>query len=101
MHAVRTCRDTLLPPGLNGLTAVVARYSMRCIFQRLSIKYKDADAAAQFDQVGCQAHCSSLSDFISSHMCRHGVYTVTPFYSRLQCCTLNSKNTLSCLELVL
>jgi hypothetical protein len=44
-------RDTMLPPGMSGLSAAVARYSMRAIFNRLVNKYKEADAAAQVDQV--------------------------------------------------
>ncbi|WIA08115.1 hypothetical protein OEZ85_007573 [Tetradesmus obliquus] len=43
--------DSMLPPGLSGLSLVVARYSVRCIFQRLATKYKQDDAAAQADQV--------------------------------------------------
>lgn len=73
------CRDSMLPPGLSGLSLVVARYSVRCIFQRLATKYKQDDAAAQADQVCLQAyHTLNLCTFQTRlwYCCKS--YTVVP-----------------------
>lgn len=57
--------DSMLPPGLSGLSLVVARYSVRCIFQRLATKYKQDDAAAQADQVA--ADLAAAAAAIAAH----------------------------------
>uniref|UniRef100_A0A383VMC5 GST N-terminal domain-containing protein n=1 Tax=Tetradesmus obliquus TaxID=3088 RepID=A0A383VMC5_TETOB len=57
--------DSMLPPGLSGLSLVVARYSVRCIFQRLATKYKQDDAAAQADQVA--ADLAAAAAAVAAH----------------------------------
>jgi hypothetical protein len=61
----------MLPAGLSGLSAAVARYSMRCIFHRLVNKYKQADAAAQVDQVRWLLH------MLTTESCSNGFKQVS------------------------